>query len=460
MKEKSLNILIVDDEKIVHQTLAPYLRDSGHSVDSAEDGVAGLSLMEKNDYDLALLDVRMPGIDGVTVLTKTQEQKPDLSVVIITGHGNMDLAIQALRLGAADFLTKPIKLPELDAVLEKASRLHDLRKKERRLKETIGELQALEDYRERGRGLIAESDSMKEVKERIRMAVQAKCDTILITGETGTGKEVAAREIHFLGMASDLSPFIAISCPALPETLIESELFGHVKGSFTGANVDKAGCFELADGGSLFLDEVADLSPAAQSKLLRVLETRSVRRVGGAKEVPVNVRVIAATNHPLMELVKSGKFRQDLFYRLNIFTIDLRPLKERKQDLIPLAEHFLSAFSASSGIHVDGFSKPAKEVLLNYSFPGNARELRNIVQCAAIIARSGQIEPRHITLPTEKSTEKNEPAASEPAEQPGDEKSRIIAALEKTKWNRQDAARRLGIPYSTLRHKIKKLGIS
>jgi DNA-binding NtrC family response regulator len=459
MKEKSLNILIVDDEKIVHQTLAPYLRDCGHSVESAEDGANGLSMLEKNDYNLALLDVRMPGVDGISVLSKIQEQKPELSVVIITGHGNMDLAIQALRAGAADFLTKPIKLPELDAVLEKASRLHDLRKKERRLKETIGEIQILEDYRERGRGLIAESPAMKEVKKRIKMAVEAKCDTILLTGETGTGKEVAAREIHLLGMAPEFAPFIAISCPALPETLIESELFGHVRGTFTGANADKAGCFELADGGTLFLDEVADLSPAAQAKLLRVLETRSVRRVGGSKEVPVNVRVIAATNHPLTELVNSGKFRQDLFYRLNIFTIDLRPLKERKEDLIPLAEHFLSAFSASSGIKVDGLSKPAKQLLLNYSFPGNARELRNIVQCAAIIARSGMIEPEHISLPAEKS----EPAPGKPEKlenKDDDEKSRIIAALEKTKWNRQDAARQLGIPYSTLRHKIKKFGIS
>ncbi|MCZ6633317.1 MAG: sigma-54 dependent transcriptional regulator, partial [bacterium] len=308
---------------------------------------------------------------------------------------------------------------------------------------------------------VSNSPETNLVRDQIRMAVDAQCDTILISGETGTGKEVAAREIHFQG-DSDHSPFIAVSCPALPESLVESELFGHVKGAFTGATTDRAGYFEMADGGTLFLDEIADLSADAQAKMLRALETRTFRRVGGSKEISVNLRVVAATNTRLEDRVADGSFRQDLFYRLNVFSITLQPLRDRKGDILPLAEHFLAGFAAPRNLQFDGFSIEAKEQFLEYDFPGNARELRNLVERAAILCRSGQILPAHLNLPAHCPTAKSPaPAFLSPVHQNGHgERNRIETALENAKWNRRQAAKDLDMPYSTLRYKIQRLDIS
>lgn len=457
--ESKLEILLVDDEEIVHQTLGDYLRDLGHELDEAweaKSALKKLSAQEKR-YDLALLDVRMPGMDGITLLGKLQESHPDLSVVIVTGHGNLEMAIQALRLGAADFLVKPVKLLELDAVLEKVSRLRSLRLGQRRLRDTIRGIQVAEDRRVRNRTMVGTSPTTEEVRKQIQIAVDANCDTILLTGDTGTGKEVVAREIHFLGKG-DERPFIAVSCPAIPDTLFESELFGHMKGAFTGADSDRPGYFELADSGTLFLDEVADLSAGAQAKLLRVLETRQVRRVGGAKEIEVDVQVIAATNAPLEDLMESGKFRSDLFYRLNVFSIHLEPLAKRLDDILPLAEHFLSAFTSRSGLPVTGFSQEVVHTLTGYSYPGNVRELRNLVEHAAILCRSGDILPVHLNLPDSPAVKAAAPEAA-PQGEDEEERSTILRALEETKWNRRQAANALGIPYSTLRYKLKKFGI-
>ena len=461
--ESSLRILLVDDEEIVHQTLSPYLQNCGHHVDNVREGSTALTLIEVNDYDLAFIDMRMPGMDGLSVLSAIGGIRPELSVVIISGHGNMEMVIQALRLGAADFLAKPVKLLELDAALGKSMRIRSLRQGHRRLRETIRGIQASEDIRLRNRYLVGDSQAISEVHRQIQLAVEAECGTILISGETGTGKEIAAREIHFMS-GEDERPFIAVNCPALPDSLVESELFGHVKGAFTGATSDKAGYFELADGGTLFLDEIADLSPSAQAKLLRVLETRKLRRLGGSREIDVNIRVIAATNVPLEELVESQRFRNDLFYRLNVFTIKLLPLRERRSDIIPLAEHFLSIYLIGRGFRIDGFSHPARDMLMSYGFPGNARELRNIVERAAILCRSGMIEPRHLNLP--KSTGNAFPISNDfPCSfirQDGEQKERrmILTALEKARWNRRQAAKALGMPYSSLRYKLIRLGIS
>jgi transcriptional regulator with GAF, ATPase, and Fis domain len=278
------------------------------------------------------------------------------------------------------------------------------------------------------------------------------CDTLLITGETGVGKEVLAREIHFTSMSGE-DPFIVVNCPALTDTLAESELFGHVKGSFTGATADRAGYFELADGGTLFLDEVGDLSPSAQAMLLRVIETRTFRRIGGSKEIKVQMRVIAATNAPLDQRVEEGQFRRDLFYRLNVYRIHLLPLRERKDDIVPLAEHFLTSYANAKGLKFEGFSEEAKEALLSYDFPGNARELRNIVERAAILCGPGLITPEHLNL---QPVLKTSPA--KPEEMNG-ERSKIVSALEQCDWNRRKAAEILDMPYSTLRYKILKLDI-
>ena len=448
-----LHILLVDDEEVILETLSDYLRDAGHRVEEARNGSAALQAIEKVEYDLALVDLRMPGMDGLALLAKIQELHPDLPVVILTGHGTLETAIQALRLGAADFLTKPAKMLELEAVVEKAIRLRRLRQERSRLRQTIGNIQAATARHARSYQMVGISQAATGVREQILQAVEANCQTILITGETGTGKEVVAHQIHFHAHA-DHSPFIALSCPTLPEGLVESELFGHVKGAFTGAIANQAGYFELARGGTLFLDEVADLSAAAQAKLLRVLETRAFRRVGGDQEIHVDLRVIAATNTALEALMEAGRFRRDLFYRLNSYPIHLLPLRERREDILPLAEHFLSRYAAQRNLHFAGFSEEAKGLLMGYSFPGNVRELCYLVERAALLCRSGQLQAEHFNLPPQAAVSTTGiQIAGDP------EHTRILQALEAAHWNRRQAARDLGIPYSTLRYKMRTFGI-
>jgi len=452
---KPLRILLADDEDIVLQTIGGYLEDCGNQVEEARDGLMALKAMEASDFDLAFFDVRMPGMDGLNLLAKVQQICPETSVVIITGHGTMTMAIEALRLGAADFLTKPIRLVELDAVLEKALRIRTLRQDRLHLRETIKNLQTSSDLREGGRAFVGDSPQTAQVRELIRQAVEARCDTILVTGETGTGKEVVARVIHHQA-GGEMSPFIAVSCPAIPDSLVESELFGHVKGAFTGATSSRSGCFELADGGTLLLDEMGDLSTSAQAKLLRVLETRMVRRLGATRELSVNVRVVAATNVPLDACVKAGKFRSDLYFRLNVFPIRLTPLCERPSDILPLARHFLSVFIKGRGLRVTGFSSEAEQRLQSYAFPGNARELRNIVERAAILCMSGQIGADHLHLFESPDAAITVESAPCPTDQ---ERAFILKGLEDARWNRRQAAKNLNLPYSTLRYKMQQLGI-
>ncbi len=454
--EQVLEIIIVDDEEIVHKTIGDYLRDVGHHVEGARNGIDALEKIKTHEYDLALIDIRMPRMDGITLLGEIQKIRPDLSVILITAHGTMETVIQALRLGAVDFLTKPIKFLELDAVIEKALRVRQLRQGQRHLRETIRGLQASEYLRTGNRRLVGMSQALQQIRELIVHAVDAAVDTILITGETGTGKEVVARTIHFQSY-SDEAPFIAVNCPAIPETLLESELFGHTKGSFTGATTDQAGYFELADGGTLFLDEIGDLSPAAQAKILRVLETRTLRRIGGKKEKQVNVCVITATNVPLEQHVEAGTFRRDLFYRLNLFPIHVSPLRDRPEDIRPLAEHFLAMYSRKSGRSFAGFDPEVFDMLTRYEYPGNARELQNIIERAAIICKDENIQPEHIIIQSSPLT--RQPVLPQKSEEDS-EREAIVQALEETHWNRRKAAKKLGMPYSTLRFKMTQLNIS
>ena len=461
----SLHILLVDDEQIVRQTLGDYLRDLGHLVDEACDGLAAVESIEAHEHDLALIDVRMPGMDGIDLLSKTEKVRADMPVVMITGNADVETAILALRAGAADFLLKPVKLPELDAVLEKCLRLRELHRDRRRLREAIRDIQGSGTVGSMEGSLVGTSPATQLVRQQIREAVEAGCETILITGESGTGKEVVAREIHFQA-SSPRDPLIAVSCAAFTDSLVESELFGHVKGSFTGATEDRMGCFELADGSTLLLDEAGDLSLSAQAKLLRVLETRTLRRVGGSKEITVNVRVIAATNSPLEERVRAGSFRRDLFHRLKVYSIHLTPLRERREDILPLAEHFLVRYAVRRGLQPEGFSNAARDKLVAYDFPGNARELRYMVERAAILCRSGLILPEHFAL-SEASVPRHAiespqsgPSQSESHPSMEDqERTHILNALEETHWNRRDAAQLLAMPYSTFRYKMKKFGI-
>ena len=449
-------ILIVDDEEIVIRTLGDYLCELGHTVDFAKNGEKALIRIENSRFDLTLVDIRMPGIDGLTLLSKISDLDPELATVIITAHGNMDSAIQALKAGAVDFLLKPIKLLELDAVLGKVSRHQESNRVGKPLETIAKNLQATNDSNTSGKAFIGVSPAIQVVRRQIHQITKASCDRVLIIGETGTGKEVVAREIHFQG-GSDDGPFIAVNCPSLSDTLLESELFGHVKGAFTGAGKDHAGYFELADGGTLFLDEIADTSPAMQVALLRVLETRVFRRIGSREEISVSFRLIAATNACLETLIETGKFRRDLYYRLNVFAIHLLPLRERREDIIPLAKHFLRLFTDVRGLNIDGFSKPAERLLYNYSFPGNVRELKNLVERAAILCTSRQILPGHFTLPV--MTEPNSPSLVS-ASEADSERDYILRALAETKWNRRQTAINLNMPYSTFRYKLRKLHIN
>jgi len=476
MSERPLQILIADDEPIVRSTLGDYLKDSGHQVVEARDGTEALALVDEAEVDLALVDVRMPGMDGLTLLDRLHAARPEIAVVIITAHGNMDTVIRALRAGAVDFLPKPVRFRELDAVIEKARQVRALKVDRRHLTDTLAGVQSALSRGAPG-GMVGTSAASQRVRELIRHAVEARVDTVLITGETGTGKEVVARQIHDLAGAA-AAPFIPMNCPAIPEPLLESELFGHRKGSFTGAAEHRAGYFELADGGTLFLDEIGDLSASAQAKLLRVLETRLVRRIGEAREKAVDVRVVAATNADLPQRVQQGRFRADLFYRLNVFAIELAPLRERRIDILPLAEHFLAGFCGARGWKVGGFDEGARRWLLEYDYPGNARELRNLVERAAILTRGGLIGEAQLPARAGRPAAAAQPSPATPsaavvADEPSgglgenaagapddDLKGRILRALEETRWNRRDAAVALGMPYSTLRFRMRRLGIS
>ena len=454
-QKKVLQILIVDDEKIIHQTIGGYLEDAGHQVDNQYRADAALQRIKKNKYDLTMADIQMPEMDGLSLLVEIKKVQPILPVVIITGHASMETAIEALRSGAADFLVKPIKLLELDAVIEKSLYIRYLLSKNRHMHDLINGIQAAHDRRIGKQVLIGLSAETQQVRVQIQQAVDAGCDTILVTGETGTGKEVVARQFHS-SACPESCPFIAVSCPSLPDTLLERELFGHEKGTFTGATRDKPGYFEIADGGTLFLDEIGDMSPAAQSALLRVIETRTFRRLGGEKEIGVNLRLVAATNAPLEAHLQTGKFRKDLFYRLNMFRIHLLPLRDRRQDIIPLAEHFLSNFLVARKASTSGFTEDAIKHLMKYDYPGNARELKNIVERAAMLCRTGLIQLEHLNLTSPWNCEIGSRCSKN---RENDERKKILTALEETRWNRAQAAKKLRMPYATLRYKIKVLHI-
>ena len=312
--------------------------------------------------------------------------------------------------------------------------------------------------RTQNQDLVGNSPAIQQVRERIQQAVKANVDTILLTGETGTGKEVVARAIHFQG-SSEEQPFIAVNCSAFPESLVESELFGHVKGAFTNATTDRTGYFEMANNGTLLLDEIADLSLDIQVKLLRVVDNRTLRRLGSAQEISFQERIISAFNRDPRQLVKSGQFRSDLFHRLNVFPIHLAPLRERPEDILPLADHFLEVYTAKSGRSFDSFSERAKSALLDYQYPGNVRELRNIVERTAALcpAKISLIEAEHLDI-QEDISEQMPLQSDQSADE--NEHNQILRALEETRWNRLQAAKNLGIPYSTFRAKIKKQGIS
>src|SRR5437868_88690 len=380
-------ILIVDDEPSIRTTLAKILEDEGHRTALCESGEEALAQAARDEFDLIILDLWLPGVDGMIVLEKLRAAGAP-PVIVISGHGNIETAVRATRLGAYDFLEKPLSLERVVLTISHALSDRKLREQVRDLRQSL----SADDL------LIGESDAMKQLEQQVRSAAPSN-SRVLITGENGSGKEIVARTLHRWSHRAE-QPFVDVNCAAIPEELIESELFGHRKGAFTGAIDERKGKFELADGGTLFLDEVGDMSLEAQAKMLRVLQEQTFQKVGGQQPITVDVRVIAATNKNLDAEIAAGTFRSDLFYRLNVIPLEMPPLRERGNDVVLLAEYFLRRFAAESGMPHKRLSAGAKSKLRAYHWPGNVRELRNVIERIAILGKSETIEPEDIHLGT------------------------------------------------------------
>ena len=396
-KVKDVKILIADDEKAITAGLGAILGDEGYSVDLAEDGQKALDMLSSGAYTVVLADLKMPKVDGIALLKSMRERKIPTEFVMITGQGTTDSAIEAMREGAADYIEKPLnaeRLNKLKAQIPKLAEGYALAQKN---KELSTKLEGLTHYGE----LTGQSDAMREVYQIID-AVAPSSASVLILGESGTGKELVARAVHAKSERSK-GPFFALNCAALPKEILENELFGHEKGAFTGSTNEKPGAFEMASGGTIFLDEVAEMSPDIQVKLLRALETRQVRRLGGKKEIQVDIRIVAATNKDLQRAIADGELREDLYYRLAVVQVDLPPLRDRAEDVKLLATEFLERFSGQNGKKIDDFDEQAWDWILAYNWPGNVRELKNAVERAVIMARGPRITlhdvmPRHLRI--------------------------------------------------------------
>lgn len=388
-----MHILVVDDENVVYNTIVPYLGDKGNEVEYAVNGAQAFEMIRESSPQIVLTDLHMPVMDGMTLLNKIKEYDEDIGVVIISGHGDMDLVIEAHRKGAFGWIKKPVDFRELDLVLESTERYNQIRKERRQAREQIsllGKSGALDD-------IIGDSGPIIKLKSLISKVAQTERTTVLITGETGTGKELVARAIHGCSRRSS-QPFIPVNCTALSSGIAESELFGHEPGSFTGARGRKAGFFELAQGGTIFLDEIGDMDLALQSRLLRVLEEYSFFRVGGKKEIKVDVRVIAATNCDLHKMSDEGTFRLDLLHRLEVFTIPTPPLRTITADLEKLISFFINAFNSELKTEIKTIDNTALKNLKEYAFPGNIRELRNMLERAMILASGTKLMPEDFNL--------------------------------------------------------------
>jgi two-component system response regulator HydG len=379
-----MRILVVDDDQAIREALSRTLEKLGHDVVLAEDGQAGLDRIREGGIHIVLADLKMPKMSGQELLKATKALAPDAEVIVITGHGTIEDAVEAMKEGAYDFVTKPFKRIQLEKTIKKAAEKQALVLQNRHLQARLGELQ--------GAGqIIGTSPVMLKTLDLVRQ-VASSAATVLIQGESGTGKEVIANAVHHGSPRRD-RPFIKVNCAALPETLLESELFGYERGAFTGAVSRKEGRFELADGGTLFMDEIGELSPATQAKLLRVLQAGEFERVGGTRTLKVDVRLVAATNADLASLVREKRFREDLYYRLNVITIQLPPLRERREDIPLLAHHFLRSFASKNAKPIVGFSEDTVDILQTYAWPGNVRELENVIERAVVLTRSSMISP-------------------------------------------------------------------
>ena len=474
-------ILVVDDEQVLARNLVRYLEQQGYAAQSAGSAREALALLDSFRPDCALLDYNLPGMNGLQLMAALREREPDLPVVILTGHGNVQLAVEAMKAGAQNYLAKPVALDEvrlaIAEVLKRGRTEH-----------------ALDYYKKRDsqggiETLVGNSEPMRNVRQQLRQIVAAESQlregappAVLITGETGTGKELVARALHFDGPRAE-GPFVEINCAALPAQLLESELFGHERGAFTDAKQRKVGLVEAADGGTLFLDEIGDIDAQTQVKLLKLLEERSVRRLGSVRDVQVDVRIIAATHQPLEDMVRRGSFRADLYFRLRMVLIHLPALRDRGDDVLQLAERFLSEQRKRYGKPRLYLASGARDVLRGYGWPGNVRELRNMIEQAVLLGTQDAIEPRHLPVcetlsqmppreqsavpgaaaPTSAATQAQPVAGSAAAGSGGTppslldaERSLILDALRRSRWNVTQAARLLNVSRDTMRYRIEK----
>jgi DNA-binding NtrC family response regulator len=438
-------ILIVDDEKVVRESLFDWFTEDGYQVDTADSGRQALQQLQESTCDILLVDIKMPGMDGLELQRKVKQIAPEAVIIIMTAYASVDTAVQALKEGAYDYITKPFDPDDLERLVNKAAERQQLVRENVQLKE---QLVAVSE----GDGeLIGTSSGIEKVREMIQHVGNTDT-TVLIVGESGTGKELVARGIHHTSARRHM-PLVTINCAGLPEGLIESELFGHEKGAFTGAQYRRKGKFELADGGSIFFDEIGDISPKTQIDLLRVLEEKTITRVGGTQDLPIDFRVIAATHRNLMQAVEQDLFRLDLFYRLNVFTISIPPLRERRSDIPLLARHFLAKSAREMSRPASSISPAAMQLLTDYAWPGNVRELENAIERAVVLQREEEIQIEDLPLT---------PSASPPPTTAGElsleemERHHIQQVLDRMSGNVSKAARTLGIDRVTLYNKIRK----
>ncbi len=448
-------ILVVDDEEIMRDVLSDLLSSESYAVDLAEDGSRALEMVREKDYDVVLLDLMLPDIDGMQVLEELNKIENGPAAIILTAFGSIDKAVRATKLGAFDFITKPFKNDELLLAVKNAIEHQHLLEENQRLKQSLRERYSFQN-------IIGKSSAMQQIFDLI-VQVAPRRSTVLIQGESGTGKELVAKAIHASSGKGD-APFVAINCGNIPSDLLESELFGHVRGAYTGATSAKKGLFEAADGGTLFLDEVATISMEIQAKLLRVIQEREFRRLGGLENIKVDVRIIAATNIDLQTAVRQGVFRDDLFYRINVIVIKIPPLRERPEDIPLLSEYFIRKYGEESQRNGFSIEHSAMKVLMDYDWPGNVRELENVIERAVVLSTGTSITtdlfPKNITIPFPEAPVRFPENGTSLKERVANfEKAIILAALEKTDWNQKKAAQLLAVNATTLSEKLKRFKI-
>lgn len=453
-------ILVVDDEESIREFLEIMLKKEGFEITLAEDGAVAKDILSKKTFDMIISDLQMPNMNGIELLKHVKDSSPDTVFMMITAFGTTETAVEAMKMGAYDYITKPFKIDEVRLNINNALRSKNLEVENRSLKKELVKEYSFQN-------IIGNSQAMHQIYDLIKRVSQAPTN-ILVTGESGTGKEVVAKAIHYNGPLKD-KPFVTINCGAIPENLMESEMFGHKKGSFTGAISDKVGLFEVADGGTLFLDEVGELPITIQVKLLRAIQERVIRRVGATDDHKIEVRIIAATNRNLEDMVKSGGFRQDLYYRLNVINIKTPPLRDRKEDIPILAHHFLKKYNDKLGKNINGISTEAMEILANYDYPGNVRELENMLERTVALEGGSTVLPE--SLPPLVNTPSGRKMASsheiEVTDQGVDldkvmgqiEKELLIKAIHTAGGVKKRAAKLLNITFRSMRYRVEKYNL-